>query len=343
MTDRCIYGRMPLKDGDPEWRPSEEHIVHATMGGSRLFATQDVSSKYNSDYGSRIDAPFVELLPYAIKRQMLRIKNYKGDLKSIQFQVTPTDSDRTATVTIDPDLNVDVQFQPRGATTDRGTHTEYVFEGSSDDVERMFRGALSKATRKGETLYTPDGTVLKDILGGLKASQTTSHRSFSGQIVFSEEVWVRGICKMVLGLGHVILGPDWTFSPSADALRSVLEFPYERTSSWVKRNFARLPETVALTLGINDQVRNDNLHTLAVIPRSGSRGPIAIVSLFGGQAFNDIMVEVGPDAGILVTVNDTLDPRARIGVRINPVDRNVEWIDVAQWVKWSEPYLDPST
>lgn len=343
MMDRCIYSRMPLIEGHLEWRRSVEHIVHATMGGSRDFATSDVSAKYNSGYGSRIDAPFVELLPYAIKRQALGIKNYKGDLKTIEFRVTPTASDRQAIVRIDPELNLEVHLLPRGVATEHGSHTEYVFEGAPEDVERMFKGALAKAAVKGSKLYAPDGAVLENILDARSASTSSGHQSFSGQIIYSEEVWVRGICKIALGLGHVFMGPAWTFSASADELRSVLELPYERTSSWVKRNLALLPDTVALTLGINDQARADNLHTLAVIPRDGSRGPYALVSLFGGQAFSDIMIDIGPDAGTLLTTNDTLAASTRIGARINPVDRSVEWIDVSQWVTWSERYLDPLT
>ena len=69
----------------------------------------------------------------------------------------------------------------------------------------------------------------------------------------------------------------------------------------MKRNFAFAPDVVADSLGINEHARNNNLHTLAIIPKNRQFGPMAIISLFGGQPFQDVMINIGPDAGRLTT------------------------------------------
>ena len=150
-------------NGDQNWRPAEEHILQLTLGGSREFATWDVSSKYNSDYGSKIDAPFVDLLPYAIKRQQLGIKNYSGERKTIEFQVVPRGHNNRATLSIDPDLNVSVRFDPVGISTKHADLVNYTFEGSPDGLEKMFKDALSKAAKRGRVLYALDGSPLTSV------------------------------------------------------------------------------------------------------------------------------------------------------------------------------------
>lgn len=339
----CIYSRHQLIDGDIDWRPSEEHIIPLTLGGSREFATRDVSSGYNSKYGSEIDAPFVDLLPFAIKRQQLKIKNYSGRLKAIEFKVAPRGHDYRATVTIDPDLNVSVRFAPAGTSTEHGKDLVcYEFAGSPDDVEKMFKGALSKAKKKGQLLYAFDGSHLTTVADAEEAATATAYSEFVAQIDMPLQVWMRGICKIVLGLGHLVMGPAWTFSPSADYLRTVLEMPVCDSKSWIEKSVRHAPAEIATSFGIDGTIRTNDLHTLAIIPKQGAQGPYALVSLFGGNAFRDVIVEIGPDAGSLVVQGDTLATNRRLGVRIDPRTRSVDWIDVAKWTTWSQALTDPT-
>ena len=151
-------------------------------------------------------------------------------------------------------------------------------------------------------------------------------------------MWVRGICKIALGLGHLMMGSGWTFSQSADNLRSVLELPISACESWINKRFLLpAPSTLATSFGIDAAVRSRNLHTLAIIPRHGAKGPFAFVSLFGGNGISDVAIDIGPDAGNLIVQDDTLDPNTRLGVRIDPRARSVEWITVGKWLAWSEP------
>jgi hypothetical protein len=42
----------------------------------------------------------------------------------------------------------------------------------------------------------------------------------------------------------------------------------------------------------------------------------------------------------LTISHDTLAADARIGVRIDPATRSVQWIDVPQWVAWCDQLTD---
>jgi hypothetical protein len=75
----------------------------------------------------------------------------------------------------------------------------------------------------------------------------------------------------------------------------------------------------------------------AIIPRNGTDGPFAFISLFGGNGIGDVAINIGPDAGNLIVRHDTLDPNTPLGVRIDPRTRSAEWITVEKWTTWSKP------
>jgi hypothetical protein len=147
---------------------------------------------------------------------------------------------------------------------------------------------------------------------------------------FDFEVWVRGMFKIVLGLGHVILGPDWTFSADGgDRIRSVLFCDREHWPASSLKGFAtgELPPGICKVIGITPAVRNANLHTLVILPQD--REAVAAISLFGGDGVPETLVSLGSERGNLAPVNDMMIPQTRVGVRIDPATRRATWITVA--------------
>ena len=79
-------------------------------------------------------------------------------------------------------------------------------------------------------------------------------------IRFNFEAWVRGIFKIVLGLGHIVLGPNWTFSAEGDRVRSVL---FLLPKDWPRSSMQGfttgcLPPGIANALGIDAAIRAQN-------------------------------------------------------------------------------------
>ncbi len=71
--------------------------------------------------------------------------------------------------------------------------------------------------------------------------------------------------KVALGLGHLVLGSDWTFSANGDRLRAIL---VNETKDWPPFDGINppLPWEIERCLGIDQTVRNRHQHTLIVLP-----------------------------------------------------------------------------
>jgi hypothetical protein len=80
-----------------------------------------------------------------------------------------------------------------------------MFKGSADDIEKMFKRALSKAATRGQVLYALDGSPLRTVEDAKHAAANVNESEFDARIEIPAQVWVHGICKIVLGLGHVIM------------------------------------------------------------------------------------------------------------------------------------------
>src|SRR5262249_12954227 len=90
---RCIYfPERELNDDRPpnDCTKSLEHIVPWALGGSNACATEDVSRKANSEFGTEIDAPFSNLLPIAFWRHTLKLAGQSGTIPPIVFDAIAT-------------------------------------------------------------------------------------------------------------------------------------------------------------------------------------------------------------------------------------------------------------
>lgn len=328
---RCIYCRSELNENDPsdDLTKSKEHIVPWALGGSEQFITWDASRKYNNDLGSDIDAPFMNLLPLAIKRHEFKIKGQGGTIPPIELKARSLDNGEPLTVVIDIDGNVQFNFETTVVDDTKSKYTERLVAGPPDRVHQILTGMLAKAKKKGNTIYSLIGEPMRDIADFTSHFEVEETDLVHASVQIDGETWVRGIFKILLGLGHVVLGPEWTFSmDGGDRIRSVLFLDRKDWPENSLRGFSAgaLPDGIAYALGITEAVRNGGHHTIAILP--GFEHPTAVVSLFGGNGIPEVMVSLGRERGYLAPVNDILKAGTRIGVRIDPRTRQAKWLTV---------------
>lgn len=327
---QCIYSRVELNDVVPpnDCTKSREHIVPWSIGGSNQFSTWDVSKRSNNDFGRDIDAPFINLLPIAIKRHRFSINGYSGAIPDIELRAKSLDNNEPATIIINANGEVDFRFETTFIREDKATHSSILLGAPKARAYEILDGLLAKARKTGQSVYSFEGAQISSIEDYERVVTVEESTSFKASVVaFDFEVWVRGIFKMLLGLGHTTLGPTWTFGLEGDRFRSVLIYDRKDWPSTCLSGFTtgRLPEDLAATLGISDDVRKAGMHTLAILP---GEIPTGVVSLFGGDGIPEAIVTMGRAQGNLAVVNDRMDPSLKVGVRINPRNREVSWITV---------------
>ncbi len=182
---RCIYSWLELNEDEPpnDATRSKEHIIPWAIGGSDGLATNDVSKKWNNDFGSKIDEPFADALPIAIKRHELRIKGQSGNIPPIEWQLRSDQTNDTATMAITVDGGVTFTFEPIVVTEHHPAYTRRLVEGSVEKVKRIFDGMLRSAKAKSQTIYNPNGDVIASWETALAGAGIETTHGFSGQIV----------------------------------------------------------------------------------------------------------------------------------------------------------------
>jgi hypothetical protein len=141
--------------------------------------------------------------------------------------------------------------------------------------------------------------------------------------------------KMVLGLGHKVLGPEWTFGEWGDRVRRCLSTDENR---WPKNQIrgrltCRLPKDVSEILGIIPASIERYEHVLALLPADNDGQLMAVVSLFGGKSVPQAIIGIGPPIGNLrIAADDTLARQLPLGWRIRPSTRTTEIITLEEMV-----------
>lgn len=330
MAPKCIYCRSELTGevGNDVRIPTLEHIVAYSMGGSDAFATMDASKKYNNDFGSSIDAPFLNQLPVAVMRHKLGLKGYGGTIPPIELKARSLDNGEPATIIIDDQGNVDYRFGTTVVTDEKEKFTRRLVGGDPDRVRQILEGMLRKAKADNRTVYSLTGKVIGSSANMPEIAEIEETSTLKASVTMDGTVWARGLFKIILGLGHFFAGPDWTFSADGgDRVRTVLVCERSQWPDQSLRGFmaGQIPADIASLVGITPEIRGEKYHTLAVLPREG--GLLAVVSLFGGD-LPESVATLGSERGKLATVNGSLPPSTRVGVRIHPVTRETTWITV---------------
>jgi hypothetical protein len=331
---KCIYCRAELNDNKKpdDMTATWEDIVPVALGGASAFGTKDASKRYNNDFGRDIDAPFMNTPFMALKRHMFGLKGHSGVFPAVEWKIRSMANGEPGVATIDEQGNVDVRFGPVVIEDKRPKYTERLVAGAPDEVRKILDGMMKAAKKRGEKFYTWSGEKIQTASDFERHFEVEDTGLLKATITFDFGAWVRGLFKIALGLGHVILGPDWTFSADGgDRLRSVLVLPPKDwpVSSMQGFTTGELPPQVAKVLGITSEVRTRNQHTLAVLP---GKTPRVAISLFGGDNVPEAIFSLGTEQGLLASANEHLNPNARVGVRINPTTRELVWLTVADLV-----------
>lgn len=310
---RCIY--VPERELNDDRPPNErtksiEHIVPWALGGSNGCTTEDVSRKANNDLGTEIDAPFSNLLPIASWRHTLKLEGQSGTIPPIVFDAVATKNGTPAKITLHADGRVDFTPELHVQKVQIGSGAEKVaIGGQRVDVERVLKGMREKAERTGKKFHTFTGDPLAsaaDFENQYEAVELDEFKllDFLPRFPeFNQKVWARGIMKMVLGLGHKVLGPEWTFGEWGNLVRRCLA---DDESQWPKKQLrgrltCRLPRAISKVLGMTPPSVDRYEHVVAILSADNNKPLMAVVSLFGGKNVPQAVIGIGPPRGSLAS------------------------------------------
>jgi hypothetical protein len=179
------------------------------VSGSGGFSTMDASKKYNNDLGTLVDAPFLNQLPVAMIRHRLQIAGESGTIPPIILNARSMDNNEPAKVIFHADGSVDYQFETTVIEDKKSNHIERLVAASPGRAREILDGMLRKAKSSNQTIYSLAGkqiTSVDDLPEIATVEETTLFKA--SVVAMDGTTWVRGLFKMVLGLGHVVPGPD---------------------------------------------------------------------------------------------------------------------------------------
>ncbi len=322
---KCIYREITLNHNEPEDSDTAtlEHIIPWAIGGSNGFATGDASKGANNNLGSKVDAKFADTLPIAIKRFKFQIKSQKGNVPSIVWKAVTPDGDK-ATFTVNPDWSTEVKI---GTVVDRpapGQAGPMTASGPREQLKPILSGLLKGLKKRNEKVYTRDGRLLESLDDLLSASEPRTVEELMISLkYFDPDAWTRGIMKIALAAGHKILGPDWTFGPAGAKIRQTVMNVREKWPTSMRGNLAgEWDRAIRLPLGKTAQVRDANLHTIAVLPANKNGASVMCISLFGGDGVPEAVIDIGDLPQTMMNELNRQDNRGTIlGYRTDPGTR----------------------
>jgi hypothetical protein len=322
-TNRCIYTKKPLNDDVPanDLTRSVEHIIPYAIGGSDAFTTADVSKKSNNDLGSTVDADFTNLLPIAIKRHQLKIKSQGGKIPDIIFNGT-TEFDGRARIVIHPDQTYDFELVTKVVKDSKSQAVEVA--GGRDEVEKMIGNLMRGWAKRGESYRSKGGVEINSVE---KAMETADIKLMNGANFnvefFDRNVWMRGIFKIALGLGHKLMGNEWAFGEAAEQMRNFVMNPDAKREDIKLRGVidGEWDRKIRLVFGKNRMTRDSMVHAVGIVPSGIKQDVWMGISLFGGNGVPEALFNLGPSAGSLTPVNETLHRDTILGFYIDPRTR----------------------
>ena len=278
---RCLYSGVTLDASHAQNRPSPEHIIPLSLGGSNAFVTTDVSLSANNLAGNQIDDAVSSLFAVALLRNKYKLAGHRGKVPDVRLEGTFLDmaSHPSASMVVDGDGSVN--FEVLGTTTSTGKSIQIT--GSEDWVSTMLGHRLRQAQHHGGYLSTPLGDIkdAEDIRVAVAVAASEAGREFKSELVLDLRAHQRALqhfaIKVALCVGHRTLGPTWTFGPDGNLLRSSL-FPVgEKFKSSVRGSlYADVKGPLEDMLDLSP-----DRHSIAFM-RFGEIA-IALIALFGGE------------------------------------------------------------
>lgn len=318
----CIYCKNDLReDASEDVRPSLEHIIQYSIGGSNAFSTRDVCRKCNSALGETVDADFLSVPLIGFARLTHDIEGYGGTVPDVTMRSRSVDTSEPAKVSFKRDAKVDVRHEPvvvRQPHPDGGE--EFLVAGSPEQAREIAAGLFKKAAKSGRAILTESGRIAASVDDLLDEAVSESSERYRGQFLVKLPHLYRGFAKVAFGFAHVALGSSWTYSPASESLR--------RAASGAATD----EETTALIGGADPGIRTlftDDLPDTAdhvVCLLLGVEPPQILVSLFGGQA---LTFTVKFDLGGL-DMADLVFESGKLGAVVDPIQRATRWLSPMQ-------------
>jgi HNH endonuclease len=323
----CIYCKEPLvpKGPTPDPKnPSLEHIVPFALGGSDGCSTTDACKECNSDLGHTVDSACINHTLVKTLRQQFGIASYSGNVPDVAFGVRSSTGNEPARMIIPPEGEVTFKHEPVVLRQDHPLGEEVLVVGTEDDVSRIVNGMAAKAAKSGKMLIDPATGKPMDVAASIAAAPRDPFDEYRLPVPNGREELIpihRQIVKIAFGFSHLVLGPAWSGSPDANAMRAVA------------RGLGGDSDVDALVIGIDANVRTilpmgsakptDHLLVLML-----AQEPLVVVSLFG-EPLMTAAVRLDADRDILEEGLATSD---RLMATIDPQTRQTTWVGLVDVV-----------
>lgn len=264
---------------DATCETSIEHVIPFALGGSDDL-TILTCQPGNNDWGSAVDAPFIDFLPVRSKRFFLGLQSTAGndpsldlggkgwiDGKEVPISYSITKNSRELKIA-----------KPTIVKTRTGESEEWRISGDPRMVAEILQGKLRKQTAQGKRITLKNGEVLapEGIEKLIAETQVeTINPSVLKTLQFDYLVAIRFFCKLALAMGHLHLGQPFSSCACADRMRRAM-----RAKSLDDVNLpgaALWPETTTVK-PLLQQFARPNEHTLVILEGAP---PILLISLFG--------------------------------------------------------------
>lgn len=277
---RCIYTKKLLVIDDKFLRPSHEHIVPLSLGGSNQFTTDEVCAEANSRAGKEIDDAVASQLTFLGQRQKYGLKGNRGTIPNVRIEGHFLEiPDANATIEIDADANVSFRFH-----NEQKSDGQLVQIGATEDRLRfLLKARLKQANERSLKFLTPFGQIKdeEDIEAVIMLSPRTEAQVFKAPLKINlaeyHSAVVRLSLKIAICLGHRVLGRSWTFGAGGDLLRAGLWHVEGAPTPQIRGQLGEAEDLGPLPSLLNI---SPDRHTMAVLPVGDKT--VAIVALFGG-------------------------------------------------------------
>lgn len=279
---RCIYLGEDLDDMSctTDLRPTKEHIIPLSLGGSNHFFVFDVSQRANTRAGNEIDNAVASSLPFLMIRQRYGLAGHRKIIPTVVLAGQFENIRERAELSIDSTGCLSWKFIDKPEM-----HGDLVtISGGEEKMRLLLQARLRQAKTHNKTLSTKFGQIVdeEDIEAALLLSDSKQGKEFHANVMINVKdyhyAFVRLLTKIALCAGHLVLGAEWTFSPEGIFLRNaIFAKPADQTMPEIHGSLTYdFDQRMVELLGIQE-----GRHVVAVLPCG--KKVVAIVSLFGNE------------------------------------------------------------
>ena len=319
---RCIFCLDPL-DGTPGADhgkvPSEEHIIPNALGGSRACSTMDVCRTCNSTLGDTVDSAFINGPIVAMLRHQFQTAGYSGTVPDVVLFTRSMNNGEPGRIIFRPDATLTVRHEPTVVRDKKAGHEQVLVAGHPNDVERIFRGIISKALAKA----TPEqkAVAISSLEKAVAEAVPEVSDLYKVPIEVDLDAIRGGLIKITFEFAHVHFGWKWTDSADAVPLR------------YIARGFGKKADIDPLLQGIHVEFRQKlplsaaavaDHHVVAFLP---GKPPMMFVSLFGEELLT-VGVKLKAD---LDQICESMRPEQGMMVSVDPRTRITTWVSIAEF------------